>query len=212
MPILVIYTHIHPDNEQRLAHWTLDGAPPAYRERLQRMRSLTARARTRAGLWLLGEALDRQGTGSAALARIGFAAYGRPCIADAPSFSISHSGALVACALAETETVGIDVEARREQVPARLARLLGVAEAETVAGEPTRFFDFWCAREATVKASGRAGLARIRALTLHADWARLDAHDWSLYPLNLLPGYAGCLASDRPITEVDVVETIIPDG
>ncbi|MFC3105837.1 4'-phosphopantetheinyl transferase family protein [Salinisphaera aquimarina] len=175
------------------------------------MKSEHARVRTQAGLDLLAHALRGLDVAESAIERIGFGAGGRPEISGAPGFSISHSDRLVACAVdddtrdsrpGEHRLVGLDVEARRPIVPARLARLMSPGQAAIVEDEPDRFFDFWCAREATVKASGRVGLARIRSLDLHGDHARLDAHDWPLQPLDLVPGYAACIASDRPIGPV----------
>lgn len=170
------------------------------------MRSIEARRRTLAGLWLLDHGLRARGFDDGALARLGFSADGRPEIDGGPPFNISHSEALVACAIApEGAAIGLDVEARRPRSPTRLARLLSGDERAIALADPPRFFDYWCAREATVKASGRVGLARIKALTLHADHARLDGLDWPLRRLELAAGYAACLASDRPIGDIDLV-------
>ena len=64
----------------------------------------------------------------------------------------------------------------------------------------------WCAREATVKASGRVGLKRIRAIDLEGNTARLDDHPWCLNAIDLSSDYAACLASDRPIGPVEFRE------
>lgn len=184
--------------------------PPAYRARLKRMQSPAARARTQAGLWLLARGLRALDSDASAVFELGFSAHGRPEIAGAPAFSITHSKALVACALARGQAVGLDVEALRPVKSAWRARLVGDGEARAAALDPRRFFDFWCAREAAVKASGRVGLARIRALTLHAGHARIDGCNWPLHPLELAPGYAACLASDRPIGAIEIVKSTIP--
>jgi len=207
----VFYTIIDARCEKQLAGVTLAQVPPTYRVRLERMRSTAARARTQAGLWLLGHGLQALDHDPGAVDRIGPDNHGRPTIAGAPAFNISHSGNLVACALAtDDQAIGLDVEALRPQAPARLTRLLSAQEQAAIIHVPQRFFDFWCAREATVKASGRVGLARIRALALHGDHARLDGHDWPLHALELGPGYAGCLASDGPITDVTLQACTIP--
>lgn len=196
----VVYTILDSNTERCSATWPSDADPPAYRERLARMHSDASRARTRTGLRLLAHALTGSGHRPDALTRIGLAAGGRPCIHGAPEFSISHSGALVACAIASDPTsarVGLDVEAYRAMDMVKMGRLLSARERCIVADEPSRFFDFWCAREATVKASGRVGLKRIREIRLADDHAHLDAHAWPIKPLSLAPGYAACMASDR---------------
>ena len=178
--------------------------PPAYRERLARMRSDEALSRSRAGLWLLEQLLVAAGYPENSVDRIGFSASGQPCIEGAPAFSISHSESLVACASSDEGAIGLDVEYRRPRDMARMARLLDGPERRHVAVEPLTFFDYWCAREATVKASGRVGLKRIRALALDGGIARLDARDWWLRPLALSDGYACCLASGRAIEAVEI--------
>ncbi|WP_293623857.1 4'-phosphopantetheinyl transferase superfamily protein [Salinisphaera sp.] len=184
--------------------------PPAYRERIDRMKDDGARSRTRAGLWLLKKLLAAADYADDTLERIGFSASGQPQIHDAPAFSISHSEQLVACALCDEASIGLDVEHRRLRDMARMARLLDPAERAHVERQPLAFFDYWCAREATVKASGRVGLKRIRALSLAGDTARLDERDWHLRALDLDAGYAACLASDRPIGPVDLRELSLP--
>ncbi|WP_353248436.1 4'-phosphopantetheinyl transferase superfamily protein [Salinisphaera sp. T31B1] len=168
------------------------------------MRSPAARARTQTGLWLLACALEQAGYDRHAIERIGLDARGRPRIDGAAEFSISHSQALVACALADSPDmrIGLDVEHRRPVVPDRLGRLIGDAERPAIEQTPARFFDYWCAREATVKASGRVGLKRIRAITLDEGGATLDGRRWITRSIELAPGYAACLACDRPLAIV----------
>ena len=184
--------------------------PPAYRERIDRMADDGARSRTRAGLWLLDQLLTAAGHAENTLEHIGFSASGQPRIHGVPSFSISHSERLVACALSDEASIGLDVEYRRLRDMQRMARLLDTAERTHVEHTPLAFFDYWCAREATVKASGRVGLKRIRALKLAGETARLDERDWHLQALDLDAGYAACLASDRPIGPVDLRELSLP--
>lgn len=178
--------------------------PPAYRERLERMTDVGARQRSRAGLWLLGQLLGSAGYPENSVADIGFGPHGQPVIDGAPAFSISHSESLVVCALRDDGAVGVDVEYRRPRNMARMARLLDGPERAHVEREPRAFFDYWCAREATVKASGRVGLKRIRALKLDGDVARLDDRYWYLHTLALDADHAGCLASDRAITAIEL--------
>ncbi|RJS92500.1 4'-phosphopantetheinyl transferase superfamily protein [Salinisphaera sp. Q1T1-3] len=182
----VFYILLNQAREARFAATASETLPSAYRDRVAAMTSPAARARTVAGLWLLGRGLAATGDDAARLARIGFSATGRPEIAGGPWFSISHSGALVACAVSAIGPIGLDVEQRRDGISSRLV--------SAIAAETHDFFAAWCAREATVKASGRVGLARVRAITLTADRARLDGQDWPLAALGLSSGYAGCLA------------------
>ncbi len=193
--MVVVYILLGEAREALFAERPTALAPPAYRARIEAMRSLEARARTMAGLWLLEQGLAILDIAPTRLDVLGFGPGGRPEFADGPCFSISHSGALVACALDTAGTIGLDVEQRRDGIAPRLQR--------SVAPDGD-FFEAWCAREATVKASGRVGLARIRAATIDGAIAYLDDRRWYLAPLSLAPGYAACLAGTRPLAPAAV--------
>lgn len=191
--MIVVYIALDDAREALFAQRSAALAPPAYRARLDAMRSREARARTMAGLWLLEQGLAMLAYAPGHLEGLGFAAGGRPGFAAGPGFSISHSGRLVACALDDAGVVGLDVEQRRAGISPRLRQWVA-ADGD--------FFDLWCAREATVKASGHVGLARIRAVAVDNAIARLDDRDWYLAWLSLVPGYAACVAGpceSRPV-------------
>lgn len=194
--MIVLYTTLNASCEALWANAPADTTPPAYRQRIDSMKSPAARARTCLGLALVASGLARLGHDASAIERIGFDAGGRPTLAGGPSFSISHSQQLVACAIADDQIVGLDVEQRREDISLRLAQRMTDGQE---AGQALDFFDAWCAREATVKATGRVGLARIRAVTLADDQALIDNRHWSLWRPALAPGFACCVASDQPI-------------
>jgi 4'-phosphopantetheinyl transferase len=66
--------------------------------------------------------------------------------------SVSHSGDLVALALATLAPVGVDVEVFSGRDVAGLARsVVGAAEPIAV---PADFYTYWCRKEAIVKATG----------------------------------------------------------
>ena len=186
--MVVVYIVLDDAREALFAERSAALAPMAYRARLEAMRSAGARARTMAGLWLLEQGLAMLGGAPGRIDGLGFGAGGRPEFADGPCFSISHSGRLVACALDDARVIGLDVEQRRDGISPRLSQWVA-ADGD--------FFDMWCAREATVKASGHVGLARIRAVAVDDAVARLDDRDWSLTWLALVPGYAACVAVPR---------------
>jgi 4'-phosphopantetheinyl transferase len=76
---------------------------------------------------------------------------GRPRVLDRPALylSISHSGAWVACALAD-RPVGIDIERER---PGR--DLAGLGALIGAAGEPQAFYTAWTLKEAVLKRAGQ---------------------------------------------------------
>lgn len=198
--MIVLYTTLDARREASWAQQPVRSLPAPYRDRVDAMKNPAARARTCAGLALLAQGLEHIGQDASCLNRIGFDIGGRPTLAGGPSFSISHSEQLVACAIANDQVVGLDIEQRRDNISPRLMRRMSVDQETHDAAD---FFDAWCAREATVKATGRVGLARIRAVVLTGDQAVLDGWHWALWRPALAPGFASCVASDQPIHSAD---------
>lgn len=133
-----------------------------------------------------------------------------PAAAQALKFSASSSQALGAVALAYDREVGLDVEQVRPDADHELvAREFSVHEAAGLRRlEPARraaaFFDLWTCKEAYLKGKGLGLSVPLDQFTIAIDsasprltWSALDATDpdrWSLYRLNLDPGFAACLA------------------
>jgi 4'-phosphopantetheinyl transferase len=148
---------------------------------------------------------------------------GKPEIADPRAdekwtFNLSHTRGLVACVVARTSRVGIDVEwaERRRSYPALARRVLAPAElrdfeALAAADRKRRFLDYWTLKEAHLKARGtglRTHLAGLEFRLLPGDGAACVADsaaspvegDWHYLrlrptPLHLL---AVAFANTRP--------------
>lgn len=111
-------------------------------------------------------------------------AHGKLELDRAPSFSLSHTGALALYAVAPTIAVGVDAELiGRARVGSSLAaRVLGRADAERLARLPAalrrqEFLRAWTRREAALKCLGLGLGAPARARqSPHGPWvAELDA-------------------------------------
>ena len=85
---------------------------------------------------------------------------GKPQTDTGLHLSVSHSGALWACAV-HIAPLGLDIQQRRDGHNARgiAGRWFLPTEQDFLAAHPGRFFDLWCAKEAWVKYTG-FGLAR----------------------------------------------------
>lgn len=85
---------------------------------------------------------------------------GKPYLADGPCYSISHSGELIACAIAE-EPVGLDIERVSRFTGTKVARkILNEAEMTAYRALPdhaaARYLaDVWTAKEAIAKLLGK---------------------------------------------------------
>lgn len=93
---------------------------------------------------------------------------GKPVCVDGPAVSITHSGGLVACAIADSGDIGIDLEAvnPRRNVSAVARKFYSEEEAswlETQAAD--RFFMLWVLKEAYVKSMGHSIFGGINGLT-----------------------------------------------
>ncbi|HKB13827.1 MAG TPA: 4'-phosphopantetheinyl transferase superfamily protein [Vicinamibacterales bacterium] len=145
----------------------------------------------------------------------------------APSFSLSHTHGLVACAIAASE-IGVDVELTSRPVDtARIADRF-FSRQETLAldaldgaAKVDRFFDLWLLKEALVKALGRRMATSMRELAFVVDEssdgpvariatsAGIDPTRWAFRLFTPTPGYRGAVAARyepghlRPITIVD---------
>lgn len=111
-----------------------------------------------AGRALLRHALARHLGRRAASLRIEVTQHGKPECPAGPAISVSHSGDLIACAVANdgNGAIGIDVEATQPRDVAELAeRFFTPAEAHWVAEDPAaRFRMLWVLKEAHLKVLG----------------------------------------------------------
>ena len=120
-------------------------------------------------------------------------AFGKPAIVagqaghPALTFSLTHTGGIVACAVARGPDVGIDVERTgRVTDPAAIAhRYFAASECEQLAAcsaeeYPMRFVEFWTLKEAYVKALGRGLSLPLASFAFEFDGAsglRCRPHD-----------------------------------
>ncbi len=194
---LVLYRRIRPGQIDADAQArAISRLPAPLQERLARRRDPFDRLRSLAGLALLAEGMAALGQRDFSLQRLTLSSHGKPDWPGPIRFSISHANELVACAF-DTEPVGLDVEWRRP-LPRIPETGLTPAEREAIAEAPERFFDFWTAREAVLKAAGDAGITRLTAVQLMDDTAEYADTRWHLFRAEPLSGYVLCLASRDP--------------
>ena len=95
-------------------------------------------------------------------------------------FNLSHTTGLVACAVALSDDVGIDIEWNRRPAPIAVARRFFTdAEAAAILSLPSserdeRFFLYWTLKEAYVKAKGVGLLLPFDSFCFHVDPENLN--------------------------------------
>lgn len=157
------------------------------------------RRRVLLGRLLLARGLSRFGMPDplAAFERDG---NGRPRIAGAPDFNISHSGEMAACAFgADGLRVGLDLEAAGRQLrPDDFSRYFPPEIWERIAGgaDPVRsFLGFWTRAESALKAHGTGLLhGRLSGLVYGDGFVEIDGLRWFTRSIVLAAGYEACLA------------------
>jgi 4'-phosphopantetheinyl transferase len=193
--VRVFYTYDRELPDGLLDGWLRD-LPPARQATLARLRQPHKRRRSLIGTRLLRAALLASGFG-APLSQLDYPENAKPVLPLPVDFSISHSGVLVACAVAAHGHVGLDVEMLRPMDAQAFRRLLTDEERAQAGTDPRRFFELWSRKEAVIKAWGRGGVWDMPKVRLRGSAATLDGHRWQLWPLALDAGYAAHLATDR---------------
>jgi 4'-phosphopantetheinyl transferase len=154
--------------------------------------------------------------------RFQYSSYGKPSLEGAQGwhFNVSHSGALLVCALTEAAPVGVDVELvqPKPDLAAIAKRFFSTAEAQRLLAAPPEsvtgaFFEIWTRKEAFLKATG-IGLSRdLHSFTVSSglgEAARMerienpddDPAAWSLRSFVPAESYVGALAMRTPIGEI----------
>jgi phosphopantetheinyl transferase len=93
---------------------------------------------------------------------------GKPVCLDGPPISISHTGDFIACCIAESGDIGIDIETNNEkrEVHRVADKFFSAEESAWLNSQPEdRFYMLWVLKEAYVKAIGRSifgGMNRLR--------------------------------------------------
>ena len=190
------YAAVPAEPSAALEDTWLPRLPAAKRARVRRLRAATDRHASLLGIALLGEALAALGLGFDPGA-LEYRARAKPRLPGGPDFSITHAAGLVACAVAASGRVGLDLEPDGAVAASTARRVLDAGErARLAAGEFTAT-DAWVMKEASVKLAGR-GIGALGAVRLGRAHAELDGARLALARLDLVPGYTVWLASEAP--------------
>jgi 4'-phosphopantetheinyl transferase len=191
--------------------------PSAIKERIHKYKISQERNLKIVGKGLLMKALkDWNIVPEQALANLKYTATQQPFIDGmAIHLSISHSEDLIACAVAESAKIGIDIEKIK---PVKLALMKAYLDEYTWqeiingADPDSLFFRHWTIREAAIKASG-FGLEHVElAEVTHSDkslYLRGEAFYYEMIPIS--HNHASCIASDHEIKNIEIVQLSLSD-
>jgi 4'-phosphopantetheinyl transferase len=201
----VLQTRIDPLDE-RFIRAADERISAAERERAHSYRRPEDRCRFLAGRMLVRIALRHHaGMREQDAALMQFDSHGRPAISGAPDFNISHSGSIVACAVARGCRIGIDVERIRPLDPAAFLDSFASDEWRQIRNaspESAPLLRFWTRKESVLKADGRGMGVPLLEVRIRGDEALLDGKRWFLWDLDLGAGHVGTVAADRSDADV----------
>ncbi len=157
-------------------------------ERAREFGSAARRRQFQSARWLLRSLLSRFDGQPPDSYRLTSDERGKPACAGGPAISISHAGDVVACAVAASGEVGVDLEEIDLQRQAtRLAhRFFAPAEAKWLDTQaPDRFFMLWVLKEAYGKATGEGVVDAFKGLQCLVEPPRIEVLATEVSPLSL---------------------------
>jgi 4'-phosphopantetheinyl transferase len=210
--IRVYYTHAEVENisPALLETWIesgLEQLPKPKRDQILRLRPPLSRFNSTFGWLLVKFGFRHSGYADFELSRLNFDERQKPRWPGAQhDFNLSHSGSLLACVLTDNGQVGIDVEQIRplQDQDGMFERILAPQETLSADAGPALFFQYWTRKEAVIKAEGNSGVWDMPEVHLQETEAYYKNRCWQTYPLELVPGYAACTASDRANPDIRI--------
>ncbi len=144
------------------------------------------------GRMLLREGLARLGADPELVRHVQYTRFGKPFISASLSFSISHSGGHVVCALSRGQRVGIDLEAERSVTLADFESCMTAGQWQDIraAASPSRrFLEYWTMKEGLVKCRGEGLSLPLDEIEGGFGRLTLQGEHWYAQPLSVAPGY-----------------------
>lgn len=163
-----------------------------------------------AGRALLRFALEHWTGSPAASHRLRVREGGKPECIDGPTVSVSHDGTSIACAIAETGEVGIDVqhvEPRRRTVDIARHYFSPAENAWLDDAPPDAFYMLWVLKEAYLKALGSGLAGGLRSLDCRVEPPTIKCDSAVPVALALYSvggAYLGVAALEYPYAEIRI--------
>ena len=157
------------------------------------------------GKLLLMHGLEQAGLSPSLLRQMQYSEYQRPELPQAGiDFNITHSGPLVACAIAKEQKIGIDVEDPRS-IDFEDFRSIWRPDEWAQIQDPDKgqanFYHLWTCKEAVIKADGKGMSIPLKDIRIGKGEAWVNEEHWYLKKVRLSETIPCHLASDKPFPE-----------
>jgi 4'-phosphopantetheinyl transferase len=196
--IRVYYTILEKPQDPDLFQHYLELMPNIVKENIFKYRRWQDALACLLGKLLLLEGLRSFGYPASTLQNIQYTAHNRPYFSIDIDFNIAHADGLVACAVSDTGSVGIDVE-KIEAVPLQDFKNIWSNDEWRMINDAVdsyvQFFRLWTMKEAAMKADGRGLSIPLPEVKLGRGKATIGTSTWILKELFLDPAFMIHIAS-----------------
>ncbi|WP_165798304.1 4'-phosphopantetheinyl transferase family protein [Chitinophaga costaii] len=142
------------------------------------------------------------------LADIEYNSFGRPFIPGCVDFNISHAGHLVICGISDSGPVGVDIEYHQPVELTDFANCFSHAEWNSIQhsnGSISRFYEYWTAKEAILKANGCGLTDNLTDLEVNNRTEVLfEGVVWYLHKVAIFADYSCSVACLHPHIAIEV--------
>ncbi|MEN5197007.1 4'-phosphopantetheinyl transferase family protein [Sphingobacterium faecium] len=141
-----------------------------------------------------------------------YSVFGRPYFQSAHiDFNISHAGCYVICALSTCGRIGVDLEETKPIIIENFRDQFSNAEWEDIKSSKNpldKFYFYWTAKEATVKADGRGLNILLKNVEIKKNTAFIKDKIWHLTDLKLFKNYNVQIATNYRIEEKLIFQSV----
>jgi 4'-phosphopantetheinyl transferase len=202
----VLFTCVGGEDAELLTHMRLL-LPGSLQEKILEQKGEADRLRSIAGYLLIRRMFVNEAKPFAEpLTRLEISGRGKPFVAGGSHFNLSHSGALVVAAMAQT-AIGVDIE-KIDAIDVNLYQdYFSDAEWETIISAPdplNRFFQLWTRKEAVIKAADLGTTRDLRLFDALRDEICIEGTILYIRELAIRRGYACNVAMTGSPAELSV--------
>lgn len=209
IPVYLTYINFEEPLSDELYQFYLRHLPLAMQVKNGRYRRWQDRHTHLFGKLLLKYMARRYGYGDEVLDQLQYSKYDRPSLVPpAPDFNISHTKAMVACAISDqVRRIGLDIEAYSQIDFSDFGNIHSPQQWAAIkeASNPQQaFFEYWTIKESVIKADGKGLSIPLSEIHIYPDHATQSTQTWYLKRLFIDDTVAACMACDRSDFEVEL--------